>query len=477
MRAPRSAARAARAPAMPSALSIVVRLYAPLFRCNGRRPCRLARYGSDGSFTATRSSNQPNIKRVRTIRRHFPPAAKRIRVISPGDTWGDSPRTWHRGHPEPKVARIGHVIFEWTGIGDPAHRSYRAGNFCRPRNVIIRRKGLSLRLRLGVAMSLRRVVSFTGVMLSFLLAGCGGPAHQTSATSSAPSSSTTLPAKVTTGTAPSGWLPVSYGDAQLSVPSSWALISSGAAECGPNTGAVILGSGQWCPSSMNVQARPNTSIVTLKTVSSYREQPGSPAFIANGIPVYARGVAPVYVIPALGIELTISGPSQTRVLHTLTFSPRAVALAPGSSVPAPKSWRWISFAGIRFAVPPHWAVKRTPNAPPCGTDLVLSEAGVDLASGPALPVPCPLPMADVRPVPQVPGVEVDDFSGASSQGPCVSPGTINGLNICIEGTPAFGVLIAETSSAGHRPVTMKIGMFGSGTDGRTILYSIRRSGR
>ena len=281
---------------------------------------------------------------------------------------------------------------------------------------------------------------------------------------------------MTTETTPSGWLPVSYGDAQLSVPSAWALISSGAAECGPNTGVVILGSGQWCPSSMNAQARPNTSIVTLKTVSSYPERPGSPAFIANGIPVYAPGVAPVYVVPALGIELTVSGPSQTRVLQTLTFSPRAVALAAGSPAPVPKSWRWISFAGIRFAVPPHWAVKRTPTAPSCGTDLVLSEAGVDLAAGPALPVSCPLPMADVRPVPQVPGVEVDDFSSASSQWGCVGPGNIDGLNICIEAMPAFGVLIAETSSAGHRPITMKIGMFGSGGDGRTILYSMRRSG-
>jgi len=324
-------------------------------------------------------------------------------------------------------------------------------------------------------MSLRRVASCTGVMLSFLLAGCGGPSQHTSTTSSAPSSSTTMPAKVTTETTPSGWLPVSYGDAQLSVPSSWALISGGAAECGPSTGVVILGSGQWCPPSMNAQARPNTSIVTLRTVSSHPELPEGPAFIANGIPVYAPGVAPVYVIPALGIELTTSGPSQTRVLQTLTFSPRAVALALGSSAPVPKSWRWISFAGIRFAVPPHWALKRTSNAPPCGTDLVLSEAGVDLAAGPALAASCPPPMADVRPVPQVPGVEVDDFSGASSQGACVGPGTIDGLHICIEATPAFGVLIAATSSAGHRTITMKIGMFGSGTVGRTILYSVRRS--
>ncbi len=325
-------------------------------------------------------------------------------------------------------------------------------------------------------MSVRRVASLTGVMVGFLLAGCGGPAHQTSTTSSVPSSSTTLPAKVATGATPLGWLPVSYGDAQLSVPSSWALVSSGAAECGPSTGVVILGSGQWCPPSMNDQARPDTSVVTLRIVSSHPEQLGSPAFIANGIPVYAPGVAPVYVVPTLGIELTVGGPSQTRVLDTLTFSPRAVALAPGSSAPVPRSWRWISFAGIRFAVPPPWAVKRTPNAPLCETDLVLSEAGVDLASAPARPSSCPLPMADVRPVPQVPGVEVDHFSGASSPGGCVGPGTRDGLPICIEATPAFGVLVAEISPVGHRPITMKIGMFGNGAVGRTILSSIRRSG-
>jgi len=85
-------------------------------------------------------------------------------------------------------------------------------------------------------------------------------------------------------------------------------------------------------------------------------------------------------------------------------------------------------------------------------------------------------MADVRPVPQVPGVEVDHFSGASSPGGCVGPGTRDGLPICIEATPAFGVLVAEISPVGHRPITMKIGMFGNGAVGRTILSSIRRSG-
>jgi hypothetical protein len=326
-------------------------------------------------------------------------------------------------------------------------------------------------------MSLRSELAFSmGIILVSLLSGCGGQAHQASPTSSASSSSTTLPAKVRTETTPSGWLPVSYGDAQLSVPSSWALVSSGAAECGPSTGVVILGSGEWCPPSMNASAQPDTSIVTLKMVSSHPEQPERPAFIANGIPVYAPRVAPVYVVPVLGVELTVRGPSQTRVLQTLTFSPRAVALAPGSSGPVAKSWHWISFAGMRFAVPRAWAVKRTPNAPPCATDLVLSDAGVDLASAPALPLSCPVPMADFRPVPQVPGVEVDDFSATSTRSACVGPAKIDGLNICIEATPAYGVLITQISSSGHRPVTMKIGMIGSGEVGRTVLYSIRRSG-
>jgi hypothetical protein len=58
-------------------------------------------------------------------------------------------------------------------------------------------------------------------------------------------------------------------------------------------------------------------------------------------------------------------------------------------------------------------------------------------------------MADVRPVPQVPGAEVDDFSGASSKGGCVGPETIDGLNICIKATPAFGVLIVESRPPTH----------------------------
>jgi hypothetical protein len=342
------------------------------------------------------------------------------------------------------------------------------------RPYLLRDNSLWLGLEDAVRLKGRLAIS-TGIMLGSLLIGCGAPAKQSNTTSPPPSSSTTLPVKVTTEATPSGWLPVSYGDAQLSVPSSWALVTNGAGECGPNTGVIVLGSGEWCPASMNVTAQPNTSVLTLKVVTPSSVSAEGPPITINGISVYQPGVAAVYVVPSLHVELTFDGPPQPEVLQTLTFSPRSVALAPGHVEPVPKSWRSVSFAGVSLSVPGSWQVRRTPNAPPCATDIVLPEGGVTLAAGPASPISCPVPKALIQPVPQVAGVEVDDFSDFSSQASCVDPRTINGLDVCVGASPIYAVMVVRVRSVGDR--TVKIGMFGDGEVGRTILHSMRPSVR
>ena len=263
---------------------------------------------------------------------------------------------------------------------------------------------------------------------------------------------------------------------QISVPSSWSLTTGGAESCGPSTGVIVLGQGTWCPPGMGASAAPGTSIVTLSMTQSQATDYGQPNARINGIPVYAPGPAPVYFAPSLGARLTFTGPQQPAVLHSLTASPRAVVLARGQTSRIPPSWRWVSFSGIRFSVPATWKLTQNANAPPCGTDIVLPAAGVTLARGPALPVPCPLPEADVRPVPQVGGIEVDGYR-APTRAPtaCVGPRTIGSLHVCINPTPGYGVLVAQVSATGIAGITVRIGIAGNGLVERSVLYSLRRS--
>jgi len=227
---------------------------------------------------------------------------------------------------------------------------------------------------------------------------------------------------------------------------------------------------------MGESAASGTSIVTLSTNQSLSGDRGRPSTVVNGIPIYAPSIAPVYWAPSLSARLSFSGPQQPSVLASLTASPRAVVLAQARTATTPSAWRWIASEGIRFAVPATWALARSTHAPPCGTDIVLPVAGVTLAREPALPLPCPLPEAEVRAVPQVGGVEVDGFKPSSLESTtCVGPRTIGSLHVCISPTPGYGVLVVQLSALGMTPMTVKIGMTGNGTVARSILHSLRRS--
>ena len=73
-----------------------------------------------------------------------------------------------------------------------------------------------------------------------------------------------------------------------------------------------------------------------------------------------------------------------------------------------------------------------------------------------------MPLAELSPVPQVAGVEVDDFQLLGTPLPprnqCVGPAKVNGLMVCIETSPAHGELVAQVWSSGHPPVTVIIGL-------------------
>jgi hypothetical protein len=282
---------------------------------------------------------------------------------------------------------------------------------------------------------------------------------------------------------PPGWQPVDVGDVQLSVPKTWEMVSqTGQEACGSaSAGVLVFEGGLWCPSNMNTASPPGVSVVTISTITARTAEHPGRRMTVNGIPVFVRTDGD-YVVPALHSELTFAGPAQTHVLHSLTYSPRYVALLAGATPPVPRSWRWVSLAHLKFAVPKPWKVSVQPHEDFCSSNNGLSVAGVTLGEGPAeesAPVslgPCGLP--DLESVPLVAGVEVDE--GAWGEVPslfdpprCAGARFINDLPVCIRATPDRGLLIVQIGYGGAAPVTVRIGMAGNGTAGRIILHSLR----
>lgn len=172
-------------------------------------------------------------------------------------------------------------------------------------------------------------------------------------------------ASVDLSATPAGWVPVDYGDVQISVPPTWwVLYDSSWCESGSKIGDVFINpSGGYCGAS----GKPKTeTTIVLKTAARYK----NPAKygqrqLHNGVPVYALySYAPTpnggnYLIPSLGVELEAEGPLAQRVLNTLTPSPRFVSLAPGPAPAVPLSWQWVTFAGLSFSAPAGWRTYRT----------------------------------------------------------------------------------------------------------------------
>jgi hypothetical protein len=290
--------------------------------------------------------------------------------------------------------------------------------------------------------------------------------------------SESLPPFVDRAVTPFGWVPVDYGDLQLSVPLTWGRITEGAESCGPWSGVVTLGSGEWCPPSTDTgQTEPPT--VAIRTVDRPSVSGEGPPGHINGLAIYTPGLPGYFIVPKLHASLLLAGQVPPQVLKTLTYSPRAVVLTPGPPPGVPSDWRRISYGGIRFAAPKTWSVRHLANAPPCASDIVLPVAGVVLAAKQAPPVGCPMSIGELSPVPQVAGVEVDAFQLQGALLPprsqCVGPAKVNGLTVCVEANPAYGELVAQVWSSGHLPVTLKIGLSGSGRTDRSVFYSMRRA--
>ena len=240
----------------------------------------------------------------------------------------------------------------------------------------------------------------------------------------------------------------------------------------------------WCLSlSAESASGPGTTARIGSPPSLHSIVLGHPEVI-NGIFVYPYPTGPQssYLVPSLGIEIAVAGSLGQRVLHTLTWSPRAVVLAQGSSPLSPSSWRWVTFAGLRFSVPANWPVTQSQVTP--GLGAICRQQGVAFAGRSVtlstdrrrlLVAFCPR----MTPTPQPPedGVQVD--SGLRTE-PTVTLSlsarclVLHGLTACPATSPAYSILVVRVNVPGRdKPVFFSIGLAGNGMVARTILDSVQ----
>jgi hypothetical protein len=178
------------------------------------------------------------------------------------------------------------------------------------------------------------------VIVALTLAAC--TSSQTVATENPPIAvpTTTKPLlAVDLSATPTGWVPVAYGDAQVSVPATWWVrYNSGCPTGSPRGEVLVTQELAWCPVETADGQGPKTVVWLTLLVglgSGYRHRS-----VINGFSVYDD--VGTYFVPSLHLQLGISGPLAQRVLRTLTRSPRAVALASGPAPSVPQSWRRVT---------------------------------------------------------------------------------------------------------------------------------------
>jgi hypothetical protein len=211
------------------------------------------------------------------------------------------------------------------------------------------------------------------------------------------------------------WVPVAYGDAQVSIPSSFAVLyPSGSALCAPGSPPGVLyvaptpviERGSSCPTGAH---RTLVSVIETRQVPP-RYARAKPIAL-NGVTIYLGPfdkllASYTYYAPSLGVEVTAEGPMAQRIINTLMPSPRARALASAIAPSVAASWQSVSFTGLRFSVPADWPVERTGTWNLCGPVQIAIAQVVTLDTDRKfLALPCPAPLA--VPVPPSGGVRVD----------------------------------------------------------------------
>ena len=283
----------------------------------------------------------------------------------------------------------------------------------------------------------------------------------------------------------SGWAPVPYRNAQLSVPGSWLVESPQQLFCAfsPPGGMIFVGVRPQIPKGTGCGLTASLAWI----VPAGRVPPGighrKPTAIIHGIPVYrlpsAKGSV-LYLVPGLGVRVGARGAKAGRVLATLTRSPLSVVLGRGPAGPVPASWTWRRFGGVQFATPRSWTLQRADQWATCGTGLVPRTLLLINAALPPLALPCPYRIPTATAYQAQPGLTaVTGKYAAESVGQnYVRCGTRRGLRICLSSVTGQGgffsrVLIFSVSRPPQHAATfLLLGLSGSGTSARATFDSI-----
>jgi hypothetical protein len=288
---------------------------------------------------------------------------------------------------------------------------------------------------------------------------------------------------------PKGWVPVDFGDAQISVPPTWEISAEG---CPLPTASLYIEAVAPTPAAGSCGEGGSFVMITPSTRFAH-PSPTSFTEVVNGINVYFSGRSPepsgrvVATVPSLGVAFSlVTKGSNLTIINTLTYSPRVVVLAPGAAPLVPVSWRGRDLGGIHVSTPESWVKgdELQLSNPPY---LTIDEAAGDPAGSPNFAVlaagTSPIPCRDCN-------TGGPGLIGAPTDGLIVDPGPygplqgdafgrcmdINGLSVCPTTTDVFGVLVLAVHVPGRsQPVAVEIGLAGNGQIARTILWSLRPS--
>jgi hypothetical protein len=275
---------------------------------------------------------------------------------------------------------------------------------------------------------------------------------------------------------PRGWVPVDYGNLQVSVPSSW----SEGSPCMSGGSYVLIGS-----SSADGCSPASTTDLAFVVLASWQGATGAGQKVEiNGISMYERSGK--FFIPSLGAQVSFSGLLSGRVERTMTRSPRAYVLGSRPPPAIPASWRRINYGGLSFDVPSTWPVRAatfttsdvcspppTLGDPPSVVEYAGGQQNFLCPGRPASVTRLQIPTDGLIVQPGLSLAERDSFDA------CIS---VNGLSACsVEpavyvGTSAYlsGYLVLKVTTPGTAtPVTVEIGLGGDGQTARTILFSMR----
>lgn len=285
-----------------------------------------------------------------------------------------------------------------------------------------------------------------------------------------------------------GWVPVAYGDGQVSVPASFLVIYPNEYPCYifSNPGTLFLG--PIGPPETCVSPAGGSPLGTVVYLRQERFPSGwlsgLQPITRNGLRLYDVSVDGIfgYYSPVLGEVAAASGPLAQKVLDTFTSSPRRLALASGSAPKAPASWHTVTFAGLRFLAPSSWRVDRTRTTPGLGAicgmpGVALWETGVVLSTDtrrqilPACPLERPFPQPPLNGVQVDSGLNTEPLITLSFRTHCLE---LHGLTACPATSPDYSILVLRLKVPGRtKPVFVSIGLGGNGRVARVILYSLR----